>query len=121
MEPTLWTGLSDDAACVREEVFGPVCAVTPFDTEEEAVARANASEYGLCAAIWTRDVGRAHRVAAAVDAGMVWVNTWYLRDLRTPFGGTKRSGIGREGGRHSFDFYSEIKTIALRIDDTGSR
>jgi aminomuconate-semialdehyde/2-hydroxymuconate-6-semialdehyde dehydrogenase len=121
MEPTLWTGLADDAACVREEVFGPVCAVTPFDSEEEAVTRANASEYGLCAAIWTRDVGRAHRVAAAVDAGMVWINTWYLRDLRTPFGGTKRSGIGREGGRHSFDFYSEIKTIALRIDDTGSR
>ena len=121
MEPTLWTGLADDAACVREEVFGPVCAVTPFDSEEEAVARANASEYGLCAAIWTRDVGRAHRVAAAVDAGMVWINTWYLRDLRTPFGGTKRSGIGREGGRHSFDFYSEIKTIALRLDDTSSR
>lgn len=121
MQPTLWTGLADDAACVTEEVFGPVCAVTPFDSEAEAVARTNLSEYGLCAAIWTRDVGRAHRVAAAVDAGMVWVNTWYLRDLRTPFGGTKKSGIGREGGRHSFDFYSEIKTIALRIDEPGQR
>ena len=117
VEPTLWTGLADNAACVREEVFGPVCAVAPFDSEDEAIARANDSDYGLCAAIWTRDIGRAHRVAAAVDAGMVWLNTWYLRDLRTPFGGTKKSGIGREGGRHSFDFYSEIKTIALRTDD----
>jgi aminomuconate-semialdehyde/2-hydroxymuconate-6-semialdehyde dehydrogenase len=111
VEPTLWTDVADDSPLVREEVFGPVAAIMPFDEEDEAIARANDSDYGLCAAIWTRDVARAQRVSRAIDAGLVWVNTWYLRDLRTPFGGMKSSGIGREGGHYSFDFYGEPKNI----------
>jgi aminomuconate-semialdehyde/2-hydroxymuconate-6-semialdehyde dehydrogenase len=113
VQPTLWTGMSDDHPVVREEVFGPCAAIMPFDDEDEAVHRANSSEYGLCAAVWTTNLARAQRVSRAVEAGLVWVNTWYLRDLRTPFGGMKRSGIGREGGRYSFDFYAEPKNICL--------
>jgi aminomuconate-semialdehyde/2-hydroxymuconate-6-semialdehyde dehydrogenase len=115
VEPTIWTGLAEDARCVKEEVFGPVCHVAPFDTEEEAIALANDTEYGLCAAVWTSNLSRAHRVAAAMDVGIVWVNTWFLRDLRTPFGGTGRSGIGREGGVHSIDFYTELKNICIKL------
>jgi len=113
--PTIWTGLGDAARCVREEVFGPVCHIAPFDTEEEAVARANDSEYGLCGVVWTNDLRRAHRVAASIRAGVVWVNAWYLRDLRTPFGGVGASGIGREGGVHSFEFYSELTNICIKL------
>ena len=116
VEPTIWTGLDESARCVTEEVFGPVCHIQPFDTEEEAVAMANASAYGLCAAIWTTHLGRAHRVAREVEAGLVWVNDWFLRDLRTPFGGVKASGLGREGGRHSLDFYSEIKNVCIKME-----
>ena len=115
VEPTIWTGLPPTARAVREEVFGPVCHVAPFDEEDEAIAAANDTEYGLCAAVWTRDVGRAHRVAKRIDAGLVWVNTWYLRDLRTPFGGAKLSGVGREGGRYSFDFYAETKNVCVKL------
>ena len=115
VEPTIWTGLPEDARCVKEEIFGPVCHIQPFDNEEEAIAMANDTEYGLCAAVWTQDVSRAHRVAKRVEAGLVWVNTWYLRDLRTPFGGVKASGIGREGGVYSLDFYSELKNICIKL------
>ena len=115
IQPTIWTGLSDDARCVREEVFGPVCHIAPFDTEEEAMARANDSVYGLAATLWTTNVARAHRVARRFHTGIVWVNTWYLRDLRTPFGGSKLSGLGREGGRHSLDFYSETTNICVKL------
>ena len=115
IEPTIWTGLGEDARCVREEVFGPVCHVQPFDTEEEALALANASEYGLAAAVWTRDLSRAHRLGARLEAGITWVNCWYLRDLRTPFGGTKASGIGREGGRYSLEFLSELKNVCIKL------
>ncbi len=115
VEPTIWTGLAEDSRCVKEEVFGPVCHVAPFDTEQEAIALANDTEYGLCAAIWTGNLARAHRVAAAMDVGIVWVNSWFLRDLRTPFGGTGRSGIGREGGVHSIDFYTELKNICIKL------
>lgn len=115
VRPTIWTGLPDEARCVREEIFGPVCHVAPFDTEDEAVARANDSEYGLATMIWTRDLSRAHRVAPRMRSGLVWVNTWYLRDLRTPFGGVRRSGIGREGGRSSLDFYSEVTNICIQV------
>jgi aminomuconate-semialdehyde/2-hydroxymuconate-6-semialdehyde dehydrogenase len=113
--PTVWTGLDERARCVREEVFGPICHVQPFDDEDEAIALANSSDYGLCAAIWTRDLSRAHRVAAAMDVGIVWVNSWYLRDLRTPFGGAKASGLGREGGAWSLDFYSELKNVCVKL------
>ncbi|WP_200957638.1 2-hydroxymuconic semialdehyde dehydrogenase [Phenylobacterium sp.] len=112
--PTIWTGLSDDARCNREEIFGPVCHIAPFDTEDEAIRRANDSDYGLAASIWTTDLARAHRAAPQIEAGLVWVNTWFLRDLRTPFGGVKLSGIGREGGAHSLAFYSEASTICVK-------
>lgn len=115
VEPTIWTDLDDDARCMQEEVFGPVCHIRPFDTDEEAVRLANDSDYGLAAAIWTQNLDRAHKVAQGVETGMVWLNTWFLRDLRTPFGGVKLSGIGREGGLHSLDFYSEHKTVCTKL------
>lgn len=115
VEPTIWTGLDEDAPVIRHEIFGPVCHIRPFDTEEEAVALANDTQYGLCAAIWTEKLRRAHRVAHQIEAGLVWVNSWFLRDLRTPFGGVKMSGIGREGGHHSLDFYSETKTVCIKL------
>jgi len=113
VQPTIWTGLDDGARCVREEVFGPVCHVAPFDGDDEIVRRVNDSAYGLCAALWTRDLKRAHTLSRRFRVGMVWVNTWFLRDLRTPFGGAGLSGIGREGGRHSLDFYSELTTVCV--------
>jgi aminomuconate-semialdehyde/2-hydroxymuconate-6-semialdehyde dehydrogenase len=115
IQPTVLTGLGPDTRTNREEIFGPVCHVAPFDAEDEAYALANDSAYGLAATVWTRDVGRAHRAGARLDAGLVWVNTWFLRDLRTPFGGVKASGIGREGGVHSLDFYSELTNVCLDL------
>ena len=115
VEPTILTGLPEHARCMREEVFGPVCHITAFDAEEEAIAWANDSVYGLAAAIWTTNLTRAHRVARQMQAGLVWVNTWYLRDLRTPFGGMKLSGIGREGGVHSLAFYTEPTNICIKL------
>lgn len=115
VQPTIWTGLSEQARCVREEIFGPVCHIQPFDSEEEAIAMANDTPYGLCAAVWSQDISRGHRVAGKIRAGMVWINDWYLRDLRTPFGGMKASGLGREGGMQSLNFYSELKTICVKL------
>ena len=115
IEPTLWTGLAEDARCVKEEVFGPVCHIAPFDTEEEVVAMANDTRYGLAAAVWTRDISRGHRVAQRMECGLAWVNCWFLRDLRTPFGGAKLSGIGREGGLHSLNFYSEPTNVCVKL------
>lgn len=115
IQPTIWTGLDEQARCVREEIFGPVCHIQPFDDEEEAIHMANDTEYGLCAAIWTENLRRAHRVARELEVGIVWANAWFLRDLRTPFGGVKLSGIGREGGQHSLDFYSELKNICIKL------
>lgn len=115
VQPTIWTGLPDEARCMREEVFGPVCHIAPFDSEDEVVRRVNDSAYGLAAALWTGDLKRAHAVSRRFRVGMVWVNTWFLRDLRTPFGGVRLSGIGREGGRHSLDFYSETATICVNL------
>jgi aminomuconate-semialdehyde/2-hydroxymuconate-6-semialdehyde dehydrogenase len=114
-QPTIWTGLKETARCIREEVFGPVCHIQPFDEEEEALAMANDSDYGLCAAVWTTNLSRAHRMARELEAGLVWVNSWYLRDLRTPFGGVKASGIGREGGAWSMEFYSELRNICIKL------
>jgi aminomuconate-semialdehyde/2-hydroxymuconate-6-semialdehyde dehydrogenase len=114
-QPTIWTGLPDRARCNREEVFGPVCHIAPFDSEDEVLARVNDSEYGLACAIWSRDLAKVNRMAPKVQAGIVWVNTWFLRDLRTPFGGVKASGIGREGGRWSLDFYSETTNVCIKL------
>ncbi|TVR02591.1 MAG: aldehyde dehydrogenase [Deltaproteobacteria bacterium] len=114
-EPTLLAGLPDDAPTNQEEIFGPVAHIAPFDDEDEAIARANATRYGLAAALWTRDVRSAHRVAAAIDAGIVWVNTWNLRELRAPFGGVKLSGSGREGGEWSLRFGTETQAISVLL------
>lgn len=115
VQPTIWTGLPETAAVVREEIFGPCCHIRPFDSEEEVVALANDTEYGLSTTIWTTDLARAHRVSAAIEVGIVWVNSWFLRDLRTPFGGSKHSGIGREGGVHSLEFYTETSNICIKL------
>ena len=115
IEPTIWTGLSQDARCIHEEVFGPVCNIMPFDDDDEALRLANDSQYGLACAFWTSDLTRAHRLARLIEVGLIWLNTWFLRDLRTPFGGAKLSGLGREGGRHSLDFYSELKNVCIKL------
>jgi aminomuconate-semialdehyde/2-hydroxymuconate-6-semialdehyde dehydrogenase len=115
VQPTIYTGLSESARCVKEEIFGPVCHVAPFDSEEEAVNMANDTKYGLAASIWTADLKRGHRVAQQMNVGITWVNCWFLRDLRTPFGGVGLSGIGREGGMHSLNFYSELNNVCIRL------
>ncbi|KRF15732.1 2-hydroxymuconic semialdehyde dehydrogenase [Nocardioides sp. Soil796] len=115
IQPTLWTGLDNSHRVVREEVFGPVAALIPFDTEEEAVKMANDTDYGLAAVTWTSDLSRGHRVAQRMRVGMSWVNTWYLRDLRSPFGGVGLSGIGREGGLHSLHFYTEPTNVCVQL------
>lgn len=115
VEPTIWTGLADDARVVNEEIFGPCCHIRPFDDEEEVLRLANDTKYGLAAALWTGDASRAHRVSRHLDVGIVWVNSWFLRDLRTAFGGAKSSGIGREGGVHTFEFYTEISNVCVKL------
>ncbi|MCM3726939.1 aldehyde dehydrogenase [Neobacillus cucumis] len=115
LEPTILVGLDRNSRCVREEIFGPVVTVMPFDMEEEVVMQANDTHYGLSATIWTNNLKRAHRVAHQLEAGIIWVNTWFLRDLRTPFGGMKHSGIGRTGGMHSIDFYSELSNVTIKL------
>jgi 5-carboxymethyl-2-hydroxymuconic-semialdehyde dehydrogenase len=114
--PTLFTNATTKMRIAQEEIFGPVLTAIPFDDEANALEIANDVRYGLTAYIWTRDVGRAHRIAEAVDAGMVWVNSENVRHLPTPFGGVKDSGIGRDGGDYSFDFYMETKNIAVAYD-----
>jgi aminomuconate-semialdehyde/2-hydroxymuconate-6-semialdehyde dehydrogenase len=115
VQPTIYTGLPESARSVKEEIFGPVCHIAPFDSEEEAVAMANDTKYGLAASIWTSNLKRGHRVAQQMNVGITWVNCWFLRDLRTPFGGSGLSGIGREGGMHSLNFYSELNNICIRL------
>lgn len=115
VEPTIWEGLDDNARVIREEIFGPCCHLRPFDTEEEVIALANDNPYGLATAIWTENSSRAIRVAEQIEVGIAWVNSWFLRDLRTAFGGAKQSGIGREGGVHSLEFYTELKNICIKL------
>ncbi|HVR40740.1 MAG TPA: aldehyde dehydrogenase [Thermoanaerobaculia bacterium] len=115
IEPTVITGLSTDCRVVQEEIFGPVVTITPFDSEADAIAFANSTRYGLSATLWTRDLQRAHRVAAAIDSGTVWINCWLLRDLRVPFGGMKESGVGREGGFESLRFFTEAKNVCVKL------
>ncbi|HXE37771.1 MAG TPA: 2-hydroxymuconic semialdehyde dehydrogenase [Azonexus sp.] len=115
VQPTIWTGLPETAAVVREEIFGPCCHISPFDSEDEVINKANANDYGLATTIWTTNLSRAHRVAARVEVGITWVNSWFLRDLRTAFGGSKQSGIGREGGVHSLEFYTETRNICIKL------
>jgi aminomuconate-semialdehyde/2-hydroxymuconate-6-semialdehyde dehydrogenase len=115
LEPAVITGLGCDARTVQEEIFGPVVTITPFEDEAEAIASANATRYGLSATVWTRDLQRAHRVAAAIDSGTIWINCWLLRDLRVPFGGMKESGVGREGGFESLNFFTEAKNVCVKL------
>jgi len=115
VQPTLLTGLAEDARCVKEEIFGPVCHIAPFQDEQEAIRMANDTKYGLAASVWTSNLKRGHRVAQQMKAGIAWVNCWFLRDLRTPFGGAGISGIGREGGMHSLNFYSELNNICVKL------
>ncbi len=115
IEPTIWTGLSEDATVMKEEVFGPCCHIAPFDDEQEVIRLANDTEYGLSTTVWTTDLTCAHRVASKIEVGITWINSWFLRDLRTAFGGSKQSGIGREGGVHSLEFYTEIRNICIKL------
>lgn len=115
VEPTIWTGLPETSSVIRDEIFGPCCHIAAFDTEDEALALANDSPYGLATSIWTENLTRAHRVAAQIEVGITWVNSWFLRDLRTPFGGSKQSGIGREGGVHSMEFYTELRNVCVKL------
>src|SRR5690606_17371105 len=115
VQPTIWTGLPESSPVIREEIFGPCCHITPFDTEEEVIAMANDTAYGLAATVWTQDLGTAHRLGAALNVGLCWINSWFLRDLRTSFGGAKQSGIGREGGVHSMEFYTELRNVCIKL------
>lgn len=112
--PTIIEGLSNHCTTNQEEIFGPVVTITPFDTEEEAISMANESQYGLACSLWTENNSRVHRIAQRIECGIVWVNTWLLRDLRTPFGGIKNSGVGREGGWEALRFFTEAKNVCIQ-------
>ncbi len=115
VNPTIFTGVKNDMRIAREEIFGPVAAVIPFKDENDAVLQGNDTTYGLAAAVWTRDISRAHKVARALKAGTVWINTYLELDVSSPFGGYKQSGIGRELGKHSIDLYTQIKSVFVKL------
>lgn len=114
VQPTVIEGLTNECRVNQEEIFGPVVTMMPFDSEEEALALANGTPYGLSATVWTQNLKRAHRLAEDIEAGIVWINTWLLRDLRTPFGGVKQSGVGREGGFEALQFFTEPKNVCIQ-------
>lgn len=115
LQPTIIEGLDFNCRTNQEEIFGPVVTITPFDTEEEVLMMANSTKYGLASSVWTENLKKAHRVAANLHVGIVWVNTWLLRDLRTPFGGVKQSGVGREGGFEALNFFTEPKNVCIKL------
>ncbi len=115
IEPTIIEGLQQHCRTNQEEIFGPVVTIEPFDTEEEAVRMANSNSYGLSLSVWTSNLNRAHQVSAQVNSGIIWVNCWLLRDLRTPFGGMKTSGVGREGGNEAMRFFTEAKNVCINL------
>ncbi len=114
LQPTVIVGLPESSRCVQEEIFGPVVTIASFQSENEVLEKANGVRYGLSATVWTKDLEKANRVAAHLDVGTVWINGWLLRDLRVPFGGMKHSGLGREGGQHSIDFFTEATTVVTK-------
>ena len=116
IEPTIIENLAWNCRTNQEEIFGPVVTITPFDEEEEVLNYANSTQYGLSATIWTENLSRAHRVAEKIESGIIWVNTWLLRDLRTPFGGMKNSGVGREGGFEALKFFTEEKNVCIKVN-----
>ena len=115
VQPTVITGLRPNARCNQEEIFGPVVTITPFSSTEEALSIANGVVYGLSCTIWTNDIKKAHNLASKIDAGVIWINCWLLRDLRTPFGGMKASGVGREGGLDVLRFFTEAKNVCVKL------
>ena len=114
MQPTLIENLDAFCRTNQEEIFGPVATITPFETEDEVVEWANSTRYGLAGSIWTENLSRAHRLARRLDSGLLWINTWMMRDLRTPFGGVKDSGVGREGGEDALRFFTEVKNVCIK-------
>ncbi len=115
IRPTVIKGLRPDSRVMQEEIFGPVVTLSPFKSEEAVLEMANGTQYGLSATVWTTNLKTAHKMAQELEAGQVWVNTWMKRDLRVPFGGVKASGVGREGGKHSIDFFTEAKNICIDL------
>ena len=115
MEPTIIEGLEFDCRTNQEEIFGPVVTIMPFETEEEVLKYANSTVYGLSSTVWTESTTKAQRFAQELESGIVWVNCWLVRDLRTPFGGVKNSGVGREGGFNAFNFFTEQTNVCLKL------
>jgi len=116
LQPTIIEGLAPNCRTNQEEIFGPVVTLTPFKNEKEALAMANGTNYGLSSTVWTSDLNRAHRMASQLEAGIVWINCWLKRDLRTPFGGVKNSGVGREGGFEALRFFTEPKNVCIALE-----
>jgi len=117
IEPTVIEGLGPDCETNQEEIFGPVVTLQSFKTEDEALRLANATKYGLAATIWSQDISKANRVATKLESGIIWVNCWLVRDLRTPFGGMKNSGVGKEGGWEALRFFTEAKNVCVQIEN----